>query len=149
MSIDEGCRLSCDDMLLQAPLQGFALADRQANGFQSMVALLETQDLAVGEHGAIVADDPKLKVNVHGRRHAGLFRKLQELRPPNYPSSPAQTTNIPRFLLLSWTSASSSARLKDASRALTSDQPGFVRVVHIPVLSAMAHVLAPQGFHNR
>jgi hypothetical protein len=63
-------------MVLQAILQGFALADRQANGFQSMVALLETQDLAVGEHGAIVADDPKLKVNVHGRRHAGVFQKL-------------------------------------------------------------------------
>ena len=72
MSIDEGCRLSCDDMLLQAPLQGLALADRQANGFQSMVALLETQDLAVGEHGAIVADDPKLKVDVHGRRHSSV-----------------------------------------------------------------------------
>ena len=31
MSIDEGRHLSFDDMLLQAPLQGFALADRQAN----------------------------------------------------------------------------------------------------------------------
>jgi hypothetical protein len=31
-----------------------------------MVTLLETQDLAVGEDGAIVTDDPKLKVNVHG-----------------------------------------------------------------------------------
>jgi hypothetical protein len=75
--IDEGRRLSCDDLLLQALLQGFALADRQANSFQPMVALLETQDLAVGEYGAIVADNPKLKVNVHGRRHAGIFRKLQ------------------------------------------------------------------------
>jgi hypothetical protein len=27
-----------------------------------MVALLGTQDLAVGEDGAIIADDPKLKV---------------------------------------------------------------------------------------
>ena len=58
-------------MLLQAFLKGFALADRQTNGFQLVVALHETQDLAVGEYGAIVADDPKLKVNVHGRRHAG------------------------------------------------------------------------------
>ncbi len=74
MSIDEGRRLSGDDMLLQALLQGFALADRQANGFQSMVALLKMQDLAVGECGAIIADDPKLEVNVHGRRHAGVFR---------------------------------------------------------------------------
>ena len=90
---DEGGSLGGDDMLLQALLQGFALADRQANGFQLMVALLETQDLAVGEHGAIVADDPKLKVNVHGRRHAGVFRKLQGIRPPNYPPSPAQATN--------------------------------------------------------
>jgi hypothetical protein len=68
--IDKGSGLSGDDMLLQALLQGFALADRQANGFQLMVALLEIQDLPVGKHGTIVADDPKLKVNVHGRRHA-------------------------------------------------------------------------------
>jgi hypothetical protein len=72
--IDEGRRLSCDDMLLQALLQGFAVADRQAEGFELVVALLEMQDLAVGEHGAIVADDPKLEVNVHGRWHAGVFR---------------------------------------------------------------------------
>ena len=103
MPIDEGRRLGGDDMLLQALLQGFALADRQANGFQLVVALLEMQDLAVGEHGAIVADDPKLKVNVHGRRHAGVFRKLQGIQPPNYPPSPAQATNLPRFLLLSFT----------------------------------------------
>jgi hypothetical protein len=89
---DEGGSLGGDDMVLQAILQGFALADRQANGFQSMVALLETQDLAVGEHGAIVADDPKLKVNVHGRRHAGVFQKLQGIQPPNYPPSPKLPT---------------------------------------------------------
>ena len=80
MSIDKGRRLSCDDMLLQAPLQGFAFADRQANGFQSMVALLETQDLAVGEHGAIVTDNPKLKMNVHGRRHSSSLSDLTVLR---------------------------------------------------------------------
>jgi hypothetical protein len=56
-------------------VQGFALADRQTNGFQPVVPLHETQDPAVGENRAIVADDPK--VNVHGRRHAGLCRKLQ------------------------------------------------------------------------
>jgi hypothetical protein len=39
--------------------------------------------------------------------------------------------------------------LKDASRALTSDQPGFVRVIRFPVLSAMAHFPSPQAFHNR
>src|SRR3954451_3102616 len=97
--IDEGGSLSGDDMLLQALLQGFALADRQANGFELVVALLEMQDLAVGDYGAIVADDPQLKVNVHGRRHA--FRKLQGIQPPNYLPSPAQATNLPRFLLLS------------------------------------------------
>jgi hypothetical protein len=75
MSIDKGRRLSCDDMLLQAPLQGFAFAGRHANGFQSMVALLETQDLAVGEHGAIVTDNPKLKMNVHSRRHSSSHRR--------------------------------------------------------------------------
>jgi hypothetical protein len=52
-------------------------------------------------NGAIVADDPKLEVNVHGRRHAGVFRKLQGIQPPNYLPSPAQATNLPRFLVLS------------------------------------------------
>jgi hypothetical protein len=33
---DEGCGLGGDDMVLQALLQGFALADRQANGFQPL-----------------------------------------------------------------------------------------------------------------
>ena len=75
--VHEGYGLSGEDMLLQAVLKGFALVDRQTNGFQLVVALHETQDLAVGEHCAIIVDDPKLKVNVHGRRHAGVFRKLQ------------------------------------------------------------------------
>ena len=56
--IDEGRSLGGDDMLLQALLQGFTVADRQAKGFKLVVTLLEMQDLAVGEHGAIVADDP-------------------------------------------------------------------------------------------
>jgi hypothetical protein len=34
--IDEGRRLGGDDLLLQALLQGFAVADRQANGFQPL-----------------------------------------------------------------------------------------------------------------
>jgi hypothetical protein len=63
-------------MLLQAFLKGFSLADRQTNGFQQVVPLHEMQDLTVGENCAIVADDPKLKVNLHGRRPAGIFRKL-------------------------------------------------------------------------
>src|SRR5690242_19464184 len=97
-------------MLLQAPVQGFAVADRQANGFQPMIALLEMQDLAVSEYGAIVADDPKLKVNVDGRRHAGIFRKWQRMQPPNYPPSPTQATNLPRFLLLSMAAAERPSR---------------------------------------
>jgi hypothetical protein len=67
-----------------------------------MVALLETQDLAVGEDGTIVIDDPKLEVNVHGRRHAEVFRKLQRIQPPNYPPSRTQATDLSWFLLLSW-----------------------------------------------
>jgi hypothetical protein len=59
------------------------------------------QDLAVGEYGAIIADDPKLKVNVHRRRHTGIFRKLQGIQPPNYPPPLIQATNLPRFLVLS------------------------------------------------
>jgi hypothetical protein len=86
---DKGCSLGRDDMLLQASLQRLALADRQTNGFQLVVALHETQDLAVGEHGAIVADDLKLKMNVHGRRHAGVFRILLKIQRPKYPPSPA------------------------------------------------------------
>jgi hypothetical protein len=57
-------------------LQAFSLADRQTNGFQQVVPLYEMQDLTVGENGAIVADDSKLKVNLHSRRPAGIFRKL-------------------------------------------------------------------------
>src|SRR5687768_1177666 len=72
-----------------------------------MVALLKMQDLAVGEDGAIIADDPKLKVNVHGRRHAGLLRKLHGIQPSNYLPSPAQATNLPRFLVLSTMGSSS------------------------------------------
>jgi hypothetical protein len=34
--IDEGRGLNGDDMLLQALLQGFALADRRANGFEPL-----------------------------------------------------------------------------------------------------------------
>jgi hypothetical protein len=70
-----------------------------------MVALLKTQDLAVSKYDAIIANDPKLKVNVHGRRHAGVFRKLQGIQPPNYPPAPTQATNLPRFLVLSLTFA--------------------------------------------
>jgi hypothetical protein len=78
-------------MLLQALMEGFALADRQAKGFEPMVALLETQDLAVGEHGAIIADDPKQELDVHGYRHAsGNCRKYSgqttRLYPPKRPT---------------------------------------------------------------
>jgi hypothetical protein len=103
--IDEGRRLSCDDMLLQALLQGFAVADRQAEGFELMVALLEMQDLAVGEHGAIVADDPKLEVNVHGRRHAFGNRgeysgQTTRLHPPKLPTSHGSCCSRSRRCLL-------------------------------------------------
>ena len=91
-----------------------------------MVALLETQDLAVSEHGAIVADDPKLKVNVHGRRHAGVFRKLQGIQPPNYPPSPTQATNLPRFLVLSRTGDFDVGLILLANhlRQIETEQPG-------------------------
>jgi hypothetical protein len=101
MAVDVRCRLGCDDILLQALMEGIALADRQAKGFEPMVALLETQDLAVSEHGAIIADDPKQELDVHGHRHAGVFQKLQGIQPPNYPPSPTQATNLSRFLVLS------------------------------------------------
>jgi hypothetical protein len=38
------------------------------------LVLPEAEDLVVGQHGAVVADDPKLELGVHGRRHAGIFR---------------------------------------------------------------------------
>src|SRR3954454_7111456 len=135
MPADEGRGLGGHDMLLQALLQGFALADRQANGFEPMVALLKTQDLAVGEYGAIVADDPKLKVNVHGRRHAGVFQKLQGIQPPNYPSSSTQTTNIPRFLLLSLR----------ATRIVKTAQSWDLPLEHLEVLHAL-HALRTAGW---
>src|SRR5688572_17003312 len=62
MPVDKGRRLGRVDMLLQALLQDFALAYRLAKGLEPMTALLETRDLAVGEHRASVADDPKLEL---------------------------------------------------------------------------------------
>jgi hypothetical protein len=51
-----------------------------------------------GEYGAIVTDDAKLELDVHGRWHAGVFQKLQGIRPANYPPSPAQATQPPMVL---------------------------------------------------
>jgi hypothetical protein len=101
MPADEGRGLGGEDMLLQTLLQRFAFADRQTNGFQLVVALHEMQNLAVGEHGAIVADGPKLKVNVHGRRHTGVFRKLQGNTAAKLPAFTCPSYNLPRFLVLS------------------------------------------------
>ena len=139
-------------MLLQALLQGFALADQQANGFQLMIALLETQDLAVSEHSAIVADDPKLKVNVHGRRHAGVFRKLQGIQPPNYPPSPTQATNLPRFLLLSFprTPCVSPTNCRPTSREICQPPSSSTVFCTLQRLTArMPHDWAAEDFHHR
>ena len=54
----------------------------------------------VPSSGTIVADDPRLELGVHGRRHAGAFWKLQGIG--------RQATSFPRFpvlsskLLLAW-----------------------------------------------
>jgi hypothetical protein len=39
--------------------------------------------------------------SLHGRRHAEALRKSKGMRPPNDPPSPAENTNLPRFLVLS------------------------------------------------
>jgi hypothetical protein len=60
-------------------------AKREAERFEPLTAPLEAQDLVVGQFGAVVADDPKLELDVHGRRHAEVIRKLQGIRPTCYP----------------------------------------------------------------
>ena len=68
MLVDLGGRPGCDDMPLKPFLQSLALPERQAERFQPLTAFPKAEDLLVSEHGAVVADDPKLEV--HGRRHA-------------------------------------------------------------------------------
>jgi hypothetical protein len=55
-------------------LEGPVLLGRQVERFEPTRARPEAEDLVVGQHGAVVADDPKLELNVHGHRHARIFR---------------------------------------------------------------------------
>ena len=70
--IDEGRRLGRDDMRAAGNSAGFC--SRRSTGQRLRAGGRSSRDAGslIGEHGAIVADDPKLEVNVHGRRHAGL-----------------------------------------------------------------------------
>jgi hypothetical protein len=44
----------------------------QGNGLEPVIALVELQDHLVPDHGVIIADHAKLKLNAQSRRHAGL-----------------------------------------------------------------------------
>jgi hypothetical protein len=74
MLVDVDRALSGDDLPLKVLLRGPALLERQVQRLEPIGALPEAEDLVVGEHDAVVADDPKLELDVHGRRHAGVFR---------------------------------------------------------------------------
>src|SRR5688500_6337311 len=63
------CSTECSTLDARVPS---ALHDHQ----QGMGAPLPLPSPCNTLNCAIVADDPKLKVNVHGRRPAGIFRKL-------------------------------------------------------------------------
>ena len=72
MSIDVGRRLGFDHGVLEPAEQILGVLQTQADRLEPVTALVELQDHLIPEHGIIIADDAKLKLNAQGRRHAGL-----------------------------------------------------------------------------
>jgi hypothetical protein len=56
--------------VLEPAEQILGILQAQANGLESVIALAELQDHLIPDHGIIIADDAKLKLNAQG--HAGL-----------------------------------------------------------------------------
>jgi hypothetical protein len=57
--------------VLEPAEQILGLRQAQANRLEPVIALVELQDHLIPDHGVVVADDAKLKLNAQGRRHAG------------------------------------------------------------------------------
>src|SRR4051812_17883662 len=65
MSIEKARCLGGDHALLNAGHHGFALAERQPDRFQPVVALVEMQNLVHADHAVVVTNDPELDLNTH------------------------------------------------------------------------------------
>ena len=66
MSIDVGCRLGFDHGVLEPAEQILGVLQTQANRLEPVTALVELQDHLIPDHGIIIADDAKLKLNAQG-----------------------------------------------------------------------------------
>jgi hypothetical protein len=71
MPIDVGCRLGLDHGTLEPAEQILGVLQAQANRLEPVIALVELQDHLIPDHGVIIADNAKLKLNAQG--HAGWF----------------------------------------------------------------------------
>src|SRR3954453_12499947 len=92
MSIDVGRRLGFG--VLEPAEQILGILQAQANGLESVIALAELQDHLIPDHGIIIADNAKLKLNAQG--HAGLStNSVWSIGPSAYLPLPAQTTQCP------------------------------------------------------
>ena len=72
MSIDVSRSLGFDHGMLESAEQIFGVFQAQANRLESVIAPVELQDHLIADHGILIADDAKLKLNAQGQRHAGL-----------------------------------------------------------------------------
>src|SRR6187551_233762 len=54
-----------DHVLLNAGHHGLALAERQPDRFQAVVALVEMQNLVHADHPVVITNDPELDLNTH------------------------------------------------------------------------------------
>jgi hypothetical protein len=58
--------------VLEPAEQILGVLQTQANRLEPVTALVGLQDHLIPDHGIIIADDAKLKLNAQGRWHAGL-----------------------------------------------------------------------------
>jgi hypothetical protein len=58
--------------VLEPAEQILGVLQAQANRLESVIALVELQDHLIPDHGILIADNAKLKLNAQGRWHAGL-----------------------------------------------------------------------------
>ena len=63
MPLDVGCRLGLDHSVLEPFEQIFGVLQAQANRLEPVTALVELQDHLMLDHGVIIADNAKLKLN--------------------------------------------------------------------------------------
>ena len=66
MPIDVGCHLGLDHGVLEPVEQILGVLQTQANRLEPVTALVELQDHLIPDHGIIIADDAKLKLNAQG-----------------------------------------------------------------------------------